>query len=373
MERIPNDSTNRVIFFVAVDAVDLYTRETGLSSFTVNYVLDNGTRGVMTTPTTAAIDDTNLPGLYSLLIDEAAMTNMDAANDEEILTLHITHASIEPITMKVSVYRPKITEGNTAAVSAGGVVDANVKTTDDINLSAKQKTDVNAEVDTALSDINLDHLLKVAKDTNWATTVTKESVLDLITSKDTDQTYARARDSAEAIRDKLPTNLEDLAVTDTTGIVNATVSDKTGFSLSTAGILAVWHQAISAIVTASTIGKKLVDILVGADGAVKISTDTADLSGSLSVNAKLLGGATPNNLSSADARDAIFAKTGITAGGTWTFAKLLKIMSAWAAGKWKDKTGVAGTYQVLDAEDGSTVIAEVKVSETTPQKEVTIL
>jgi hypothetical protein len=38
-----------------------------------------------------------------------------------------------------------------------------------------------------------------------------------------------------------------------------TVSDKTGFSLSTAGILAIWHQLTSAIVTAGTIGKLLVD------------------------------------------------------------------------------------------------------------------
>jgi hypothetical protein len=38
-----------------------------------------------------------------------------------------------------------------------------------------------------------------------------------------------------------------------------TVSDKTGFSLSTAGILAIWHQLTAAIVTASTIGKLLVD------------------------------------------------------------------------------------------------------------------
>jgi hypothetical protein len=40
-----------------------------------------------------------------------------------------------------------------------------------------------------------------------------------------------------------------------------TVSDKTGYSLSTAGILAIWHQLTSAIVTASTIGKLIVDYL----------------------------------------------------------------------------------------------------------------
>ncbi len=109
--RIPNDAVDRVVFFVAVDVTDLYTRETGLSSFTVDYVLDNGARAQMTSPTTSAIDNTNLPGLYSLAIDEAGMTNMDASNDSETLVIHITHASISPVTMKVEVSRSTATSG----------------------------------------------------------------------------------------------------------------------------------------------------------------------------------------------------------------------------------------------------------------------
>ena len=42
------------------------------------------------------------------------------------------------------------------------------------------------------------------------------------------------------------------------GTENA-LTDKAGFSLSTAGILAIWHQLTAAIVTASTIGKLLKD------------------------------------------------------------------------------------------------------------------
>lgn len=171
MECIPNDSVDRIVFFVAVDIVDLYTRETGLSNFTVNYVLDNAARGVMIAPTTAEIDSTNLPGLYSLAIDEAAMTNMDDANDSEILVLHITHASISPITMKVEVYRPKISAGYTLGINSDGDVLACVSNddmvgTDDaalaIELAKVPKSDgtvswnatalaaINAEVDTAL-------------------------------------------------------------------------------------------------------------------------------------------------------------------------------------------------------------------------------
>jgi len=129
MERIPNDSTNRIVYFVAVDLVDLYTRETGLSSFTVDYVLDNGARAQMTSPTTAEINSTYMPGLYSLLVDEGGMTNIDAANDSETLALHITHASIDPITKFVEVYRPKITAGQALTVSLG-IAEANLKKVD---------------------------------------------------------------------------------------------------------------------------------------------------------------------------------------------------------------------------------------------------
>jgi len=38
-------------------------------------------------------------------------------------------------------------------------------------------------------------------------------------------------------------------------------SDKTGYSLSTAGILAIWHQLTSAVVTAATMGKLIIDYL----------------------------------------------------------------------------------------------------------------
>lgn len=81
-------------------------------------------------------------------------------------------------------------------------------------------------------------------------------------------------------------------------------------------------------------------------------------------------GATPITLANIVA--AIFAKTGITAGGTWTFAKILKISAAWAAGKWQDKSGSPGTYEVLDAENGTTKILEITPGEDSPQKQTTV-
>lgn len=54
---------------------------------------------------------------------------------------------------------------------------------------------------------------------------------------------------------------------------SVTVSDKTGFSLSTAGILAIWHQLTSAIVTAGSIGKLLLDNI---DATISSRTKPAD-------------------------------------------------------------------------------------------------
>lgn len=70
---------------------------------------------------------------------------------------------------------------------------------------------------------------------------------------------------------------------------------------------------------------------------------------------------------------ALMADTGITAGGTWTYEKIMKVMVAWMAGDWKDKSGVSGTYQIIDPDDGSTVILEITPGATSPQKTVVIL
>ena len=63
------------------------------------------------------------------------------------------------------------------------------------NISTAQ---VNAEVDSALADINLDHLAKSAVDTNLQTTVHSNSVLGYILAKSAVSNYSRTTDSLEA-------------------------------------------------------------------------------------------------------------------------------------------------------------------------------
>lgn len=70
--------------------------------------------------------------------------------------------------------------------------------------------------------------------------------------------------------------------------------------------------------------------------------------------------------------EAIFARTGVTQGGNWTFAKSLKVMNAWAAGLWRDKAGVSGVQELLDPDDGVTVILEMRLSSTSPYKTITL-
>lgn len=124
--RIPSGTTDRYIYFVAVDATDLTTRETGLATWTVYYEIENGTATAMTTPTITEASSANMPGVYTLLIDESGMTTLAAGHDTAELCLHITHAGMAPVTRVIEIYRAKFTEGQ-AATMANNAVDADLE------------------------------------------------------------------------------------------------------------------------------------------------------------------------------------------------------------------------------------------------------
>lgn len=122
--RMVSGVTDQVIYFVAVDSTDYVTRKTGLSGFTVYRSRNGGAATGMTTPTTAELDATNMPGVYSLLLDED-MT-IDAGDDSQEMVFHISVATMAPVTRTIELYRAKITAGNTLATAATGEADANV-------------------------------------------------------------------------------------------------------------------------------------------------------------------------------------------------------------------------------------------------------
>lgn len=140
--RIPSGVTDQYIYFVAVDATDFTTRETGLSSWTVYRSRNGGAAAQWTTPTINETDNTNMPGVYELLVDED--TTLDAGDQSQEMAIHITHAGMAPVTRTIEIYRPSVTAGETIGVSSGAVdtVDA---------LGTQAKADVNAEVVDALA------------------------------------------------------------------------------------------------------------------------------------------------------------------------------------------------------------------------------
>jgi hypothetical protein len=117
--RFPSGTVDQYLYFVAVDPTDLKTRETGLSSFTVYRSRNGGAAAAYTTPTVNETDNTNMPGVYELLLDED-MT-IDSGDKSQEVCLHITHASMAPVTRTFELYRPDVTVGETITVSSGAV------------------------------------------------------------------------------------------------------------------------------------------------------------------------------------------------------------------------------------------------------------
>lgn len=122
------------------------------------------------------------------------------------------------------------------------------------NISTAQ---VNAEVDTALADINLDHLVKIAVDTDFATTVHLNSVIGHLADNGTSATFDRTTDSLEAIRDR-----GDAAWITATGFSTHSAAD-------------VWAVA-TRVLTAGT------NIQLPSNGLANVTAWTVDITGSLS-------------------------------------------------------------------------------------------
>lgn len=152
--RIASGVTDQYIYFVAVDAADHVTFETGLSSFTVRRSRNGGASAAYTTPTINETDSSNMPGVYELLLDED-MT-IDSGDEEQDVCLRITHAGMAPVTLKYTLFRPKITAGETLNVSSGalnaisdGLLTA-AKFASDFLTAAKVASDVGTEIATAV-------------------------------------------------------------------------------------------------------------------------------------------------------------------------------------------------------------------------------
>jgi len=122
--RIPSGKTDQLIYFVALDVNNQAVRKTALTTFTVYRSRNGGAATAYTTPTVAELDAVNMPGLYSLAIDED--TTIASGSDAEEYVVHITQASMAPVTRAIELFRRDTTTGKTIVVDSAGLADANV-------------------------------------------------------------------------------------------------------------------------------------------------------------------------------------------------------------------------------------------------------
>ena len=145
------------------------------------------TEGTYEAPTAAGKVRIGTPANMTSGTYELHFHNDLFATGADILTITLTGATdMAPIIIEVQLttldMNAAIIDANgrtdvgswlgTAVTLSASAPDVNIQSTDNIALSAQQKLDVNTEADTALADINLDHLMKTA--TASATDLTAE-------------------------------------------------------------------------------------------------------------------------------------------------------------------------------------------------------
>lgn len=210
--RIPSGTVDQYLYFVAVDATDLKTRETGLTGFTVYRSRDGGAAAAYTTPTVNETDATNMPGVYELLLDED-MT-IGSGNDSEEVCLHITHASMAPVTRVFELYRPIVTGGQTLNVAAG-VGEASVQSVAAGAITAAAIATGAIDADALAADAGTEIGTAV-----WASTTRTLTALDEdSTTLDLDATIRAALGMASANLDTQLAAIDDFLDTEVAAIL----------------------------------------------------------------------------------------------------------------------------------------------------------
>lgn len=295
--RVPSGATDRQLYFVAVDATDLKTRETGLSSFTVVRSRNGAADATYTTPTVVEIDNATMPGVYALLIDED--TTITSGKDEEEVCVHITHAGMAPVTRTFELYRPKLTEGQTVAASSSkidGVILADTVTTL-TNLPAitagwltatgiaagaitNAKFAAGAIDDAAIADGAIDAATFAAG--AITATVIANGAIDAATfAADVDAEILSylvddaTRIDASALNTASGNVPTILGQTGTTGVVVAAAS-KTGYTLSTAGLAALFTSDSGTTYASAVAGSVVKEIADNAGGSALTVAGIAD-------------------------------------------------------------------------------------------------
>jgi hypothetical protein len=150
--------------------------------------------------------DTGTLGRLQLWVHESGA--LPVWHDFMVITANVYDSLFSTDKLRIDV--DQIAGGSQSAIDLKDFADAGydpalhrtqaqIKATDDIDLSATQKTSVNGEVDTALSDIKLDRLIAIAD----ADDPVNDSIIAKIAASDGDWSgFDKATEALEAIRDR---------------------------------------------------------------------------------------------------------------------------------------------------------------------------
>jgi hypothetical protein len=195
-------------------------------------------------------------------------------------------------------------------------------------------------------------------------------------------TLSRDGQTAAATNDVNPTEIGtsgvyifDLNSTETDANIIVILASSTGAKTWLDPVVIYTEQSLSSYGAAT--GTQLTDSnnsLAGKIAAIDTNSPKAEILAKITDSNNNMTGriAALNDPNAAEIATAVFDSNGITRGGNWTFKKALKIIIAWSAGKWQDKAGSAGTYQVMDAEDCNKEVLTVTPKTTTPQKVIEV-
>lgn len=275
---IASGVTDQYVYF---EAEDPFTGVllTGLSSFTAIRSRNGAADVTFTTPTITEIDATAMPGLYALLLDED-MT-IDSGDETQAMVIDITQASMKRARVPITLYRPKITVGNTLSVESDGdltkvnALDGHTAQTGDsfARLGAPAGASVSADIATRLPTSGYTAPLSAAG-TRSAVGLASANLDTQLDALPTTAELAIALGTAD------DAVLAAIAALEAHG--DSAWATATGFSTLTSGDIApaVWDVAMASHLGAGTTGDAIFQAAINAM-AVKATTDNLPDGGAL--------------------------------------------------------------------------------------------
>lgn len=218
-------TADQYIYFVAVDATDLKSREDGMTTntFRVYGSRDGGSKIDMNPSphdNVTEVDATDMPGVYKLLLDVADSVEMTSGNATEEIVIHIddTGGVMAPVTRVIELFRSEWDRpaGSHNDANSFGAYSSGSSATQLAHEFWKLQTDSHADVTAAgsfgkaLTDVDvdgaivtygLDHLVQTSV---AGTDIANNSIIAKLVSKsapaDWDD-FQNTTDSLEAIKD----------------------------------------------------------------------------------------------------------------------------------------------------------------------------